>query len=179
MRRPRQRTDHRGLAVALTLTLVLAGGAAIRLIDMSDARPPVEAPAAPAEELRSRFDRAVQRLQVGDHAQASTDLHRVLELAPELPEAHVNLGFAMLGLGRSALARDAFERATALRADQANAYYGLALAHEASGDLELALGAMRSYVHRARDADPAHLRRARAALWEWETRLRAAASAPR
>lgn len=164
--------------MALSAALVLAGGTAIRLAD-APAAATVEAQAAPADELRRRFDRAVQRLAAGDFAEANTELHRVIELAPDLPEAHVNLGFAMLGLGRPALARDAFERATALRAGQANAYYGLALAHEAGGDLALALGAMRSYLHLARDADPAHLRRARAAVWEWESRLRPAASAPR
>ena len=40
--------------------------------------------------------------------------------------------------------------AMALNPSQANAYYGLALAHEAAGDLDLATGAMRSYLHLAR-----------------------------
>jgi hypothetical protein len=43
--------------------------------------------------------------------------------------------------------------------------------HEAGGDLELALGAMRSYLHLARGESEAHLRRARAAVWEWETQI--------
>ncbi len=80
----------------------------------------------------------------------------------------MNLGFALLGAGRAAEARTAFDRATALRPAQANAYYGLALAHEASGDLAVATGAMRSYLHLAKHEDPKHLARARAALWEWE-----------
>jgi lipoprotein NlpI len=81
------------------------------------------------------------------------------------------MGFAMLGLKQPKLAHGFFENATRLRPDQANAYYGMALANEAAGDLELALGAMRSYLHLAQSEDEAHLRRARAALWEWETRL--------
>jgi tetratricopeptide (TPR) repeat protein len=97
-----------------------------------------------------------------------TALRRVLVLAPQLPEAHVNMGFALLGLNRVKEAREFFDGATALRPDQANAYYGLALAYEASGDLAMATSAMRSYVHLARDERPEHLSRARAALWEWE-----------
>jgi tetratricopeptide (TPR) repeat protein len=99
-----------------------------------------------------------------------------------MPEAHVNMGFALLGLQRNEPARDFFEGAIALAPGQANAYYGLALAHEAQGDLASATGAMRSYLHLAREEQPEHLARARAALWEWEQqrpRAPAAASAAR
>jgi hypothetical protein len=57
------------------------------------------------------------------------------------------------------------------RPGQANAYYGLATALEAGGDLEGALGAMRTYVH-LEAPDAPFLRKAAAAIWEWETRLR-------
>ncbi|TXC65209.1 hypothetical protein FSC37_00885 [Piscinibacter aquaticus] len=82
-----------------------------------------------------------------------------------MPEAHANLGFALLGLQQPDAARVAFERAIAFRPAQANAYYGLALAQESLGDLELALGAMRSYLHLGRSESEDHQRRARAALW--------------
>ena len=108
---------------------------------------------------------------------AATALHRVLTYAPNLPEAHVNMGYAMLGLKRHDAARDFFEGATVLAPTQANAYYGLALVHEAQGDKALATGAMRSYLHLARNERPEHLSRARAALWEWEQDK--PASAPR
>jgi hypothetical protein len=87
------------------------------------------------------------------------------------------MGYAMLGLKRLDAARDFFEGATVLAPAQANAYYGLALVHEAQGDKAGATGAMRSYLHLARHERPEHLRRARAALWEWEQDK--AASAPR
>jgi tetratricopeptide (TPR) repeat protein len=119
-------------------------------------------------ELQRQFDRAVLLLHAKQYAPAAAALHQVLQLAPALPEAHVNMGFAMLGLQRLKEARDFFDSATALKPDQANAYYGLALAWEAAGDLPMATGAMRSYLHLARDERPEHLRRARAALWEWE-----------
>ena len=46
-------------------------------------------------------------------------------------------------------------------------YYGLALAHEADGDLPAAMGAMRAYLHLS-PADDKHRAKARSALWEWE-----------
>jgi hypothetical protein len=55
----------------------------------------------------------------------------------------------------------------ALRPEQANAYYGLAVALEALGDRPGALGAMRSFVHLAKEGDP-WVPKARAALWEWQ-----------
>jgi tetratricopeptide (TPR) repeat protein len=81
------------------------------------------------------------------------------------------MGFALAGLGRSREAFDFFESATVLRPGQANAYYGMALALEAQGDLRGALGAMRTYVHLTDAADP-HRRRAESALWEWEEQLK-------
>lgn len=182
--RPRRR-DQRWLGLALTVAAVLLGGfwiARAPPAHVSDAAVSTAAVGgvAPDAELRRRFEAGVALLNAQQYAQAASALHRVIELAPRLPEAHVNLGFAMLGLQRPALARTAFENALALKADQANAYYGLALAHESLGDLELALGAMRSYLHLGRTENEAHLRRARAAVWEWQSQIaaRRAASAP-
>jgi tetratricopeptide (TPR) repeat protein len=129
-------------------------------------------------EVQRQFDRAVLLLHARQYEPAAAALHQVLRLAPTLTEAHVNMGYAMLGLQRLKEARDFFDSATALRPDQANAYYGLALAWEAAGDLPMATGAMRSYLHLARDERPEHLRRARAALWEWE-QAQARAAPPR
>lgn len=167
MSRPRQR-DHRRAGALLTLALVLAAGAAL---DRRDTEPPplAAAPARPhAAELRRRFDAAVVMLHAKQYEHAAASLHRVLQLAPTLTEAHVNMGFALLGLKRTTEARAFFEAAAALDPRQANAYYGLALSWEAGGDLAMATGAMRSYLHLARQERPEHLARARAALWEWE-----------
>lgn len=185
---PRQKPaapGRRRAAAMFTLALILAGGAAL------DGRRPQTPPAeetaggraaAPASgnprpngaapphatEVKRRFDEAVVMLHARQHEHAVVALHRVLALAPTMPEAHVNMGFALLGLGRAKQARDFFDSALALAPRQANAYYGLALAWEAAGDLAMATGAMRSYLHLARNEREQHLRRARAALWEWE-----------
>jgi len=137
--------------------------------------PPALQPAAhgramQAAELRERFDQGVLMLHARQYENAAAALQRVLQLAPRLPEAHVNMGFAMLGLQRGGEAAAAFEQAIELQPAQSNAYYGLAMAQEQQGDLEAALGAMRSYLHLSRPDERFHAK-ARAALWEWEQRL--------
>lgn len=101
-----------------------------------------------------------------DHA--VTALHRLLELAPNMPEAHANMGFAMAGLENWTVARDFFEGSLALDPRQANAYYGLAMAMDALGDRAAARGAMRTYIHLSPAGDR-FVAKARAALWEWES----------
>jgi tetratricopeptide (TPR) repeat protein len=168
--------------VGLLVVLALAGAALVlRLQAPGPAAPPDarrdpagHAQVARAAEIRQRFDAAVLMLHARQYEHAVTALHRVLALDPRLTEAHVNMGYALVGLGRPAAARDFFEAALALNPEQANAYYGLALAWEAQGDLPMATGAMRSYLHRAQHESEAHLRRARAALWTWQQRRDAA-----
>lgn len=117
-------------------------------------------------EIRSRFDQGVVMLHAKQYEHAITAFHRVLELAPQLPEAHANMGFALLGKERFAAARDFFESATSLRHDQINGYYGLAIALKGLDDLPGALGAMRVYLHRAPADDPFRPK-ARALVSEW------------
>ena len=80
------------------------------------------------------------------------------------------MGFALFGLQRFGAARDFFRGAIDLNPRQANAYYRLAEANEALGELPEAMGAMRVYLHLAEPA-ATHRSKARAALWEWEARI--------
>ena len=169
MRTTTARLDRRTAGLLLTCALVLAGGLGIAAL--SPVHEPEPEPVSEASPTQRHFDAAVLMLHTRRFDEARVLLQRVIELSPTLPEAHANLGFALLGLARAQDARAAFERAIALRPAQANAYYGLALAQESLGDLELALGAMRSYLHLGRGESEDHQRRARAALWEWEAQL--------
>lgn len=170
MKPPHRFADHRALGLALTLALIVGGGAWLARLPAPHG--PVGSSAeVVAETLQHRFDEAVMLLHARRYGDAEAALRQVLALAPGLPEAHVNLGFSLLGLHRAAEARQSFEAAINLRPEQANAYYGLALSHEAAHDLELAIGSMRSYLHLARQEEETHLARARAALWEWEAAL--------
>lgn len=120
--------------------------------------------------VAERFAQAVAMLHVKRYEYAISALDAVLELAPEMPEAYVNMGYAFIGLKEFGPARGAFEKAIDLKVDQVNAYYGLAIAFEGAGELEAALGAMRTYIHLSEPNDP-YLSKARAALWEWEAQL--------
>lgn len=123
-------------------------------------------------DLSRHFSQGVKMLQAGNPQGALIAIHQVLALAPRMPEAHINMGYALLGLDQSAAAADFFFTAIELRPSQANAYFGLAVALEQEGDLEGALGAMRTYIHlAAADPDDNYMRKARSALWEWEFRL--------
>lgn len=119
------------------------------------------------QEIDERFRQAVIMLHAGKYDYAVTALHRVLELSPDMPEAHVNMGFALLGQGHPGVARNFFLGAIELRPRQANAYWGLAVSLEELCDLKGATGAMRTYLHLA-DVDDRFLGKARAAIWEWE-----------
>lgn len=123
------------------------------------------------EQIAVRFEQATAMLHAKRYDFAVTALHRVLELSPNLPEAQVNMGFALLGLKKYKAAGDFFASAIRLNSFQGNAYWGLAIALEQLGDKRAALGAMRTYVHLAKPEDP-FVRRARAALWEWDNELK-------
>jgi len=166
-------------ALALTVCLVVAGGLAITFLPDRLSTPVENAPkkirAAHAREkaeaeIRQHFQQGVNMLNNKQYEQALKEFHRVIELAPDMPEAHVNAGFALIGLERFAVARDFFEGALALRKGQINAYYGLAEALEGLNDLPGALGAMRAYLHLAPANDP-YRRKAEAAVWEWEAKV--------
>ncbi|MBI3374941.1 MAG: tetratricopeptide repeat protein [Betaproteobacteria bacterium] len=169
--------------MAIALLCVVLGGAGVHWLGRDGGLPaggsdaPIDARRDPAAHARAmqraefdqRFSQAVMMLHARQYEHALAALHRLVEIAPEVPEVHVNMGFALLGLSRHAAARDFFLGALELRPAQANAYYGLAVTLEALGDRPGALGAMRTFVHLATPDDP-WLPKARAALWEWQAR---------
>ena len=120
-------------------------------------------------EIERRFQEGVLMLRAMRYDDAAAAFHHVLRLAPDLPEANVNMGFVQLGLERYAAARDFFNDAIALRGDQVNAYYGLAFALEGQHDLPEAIGAMRTYQHLVPADDPSQ-EKAGAKIKEWEER---------
>lgn len=107
-----------------------------------------------AAEVRQRFAQGVAMLQLREYSHAITAFHRVLALDPKIPEAHVNMGFAYLGLVDHVGAQRFFEGALALAPQTANAHYGLALTQAAQGRLPAAVDAMRRYLAFAAADDP-------------------------
>lgn len=124
------------------------------------------------EEIQRRFNEGVIMLHAKRYDHALTAFHRVLEINPKMPEAHVNIGYALLGLGKPKAAADFFDTATVLKPDQINAYFGLGEALSQMGDKLGALQSMETYLHRATKDDPYRVK-AEAAVWE----LRAALAA--
>jgi len=120
--------------------------------------------------LQQRFDQAASLIHAKQYDYAVMALTEVIKIQPRLPEAHANLGYSYLGLKQYQAAVKAFSNAINLRPNQVNAYYGLAESFEGLKDYEAALGAMRSFIHLSPPTDP-FVAKARAAVWEWETKL--------
>lgn len=167
--------DVRWRAVALTAILVVFGGLLLEFYDkLPDAtdrmRSAFHTESRQRDEVTQRFQQGVVMLHARQYEHALTAFHRVLQLAPKMPEAHVNIGFALLGLQSYAAARDFFDSATELRPNQLNAYFGLAEALEGLGDHFGAMQAMETYVHLAPADDPFR-RKAESAAWELRAKL--------
>ncbi|MDZ4254926.1 MAG: tetratricopeptide repeat protein [Sulfuritalea sp.] len=164
--------DARIIGLVATVILVVGGGYFLdRWINQGD-RPDLQAHVDQKrnEEIDARFKQGVVMLHAKQFEHATTAFHRVLQLAPTMPEAHVNMGFAMLGQKRYKEALEFFDGATALNRNQLNAYYGMAEAYEGLGDFRGALESMEAWLHRAKPDDPFR-RRGEAAVWEWRDRL--------
>lgn len=121
-------------------------------------------------EIETRFQQGVVMLHAKQYEYALAAFQRVLKLDPEMPEAHVNMGYALLGLERYSDAAEAFDKATLLRPNQANAYWGLAIALERSGNLRGARDPMMTFVHLTKPGDP-YRDKALATLAEWEKKI--------
>jgi thiol-disulfide isomerase/thioredoxin len=137
------------------------------------AAPTGQAAPAPASPDRpagfaEAFAAGIARLRQGDAHSAVLAFEAARRANPHAPEIYVNLGFAYLELNQPAAARTVFEQASAIAPGQANAYFGLAESLEAEGDIEGALGAMRTYLRLSPGDDPFR-QRAMSALWEWES----------
>ena len=126
-------------------------------------------------EIDRRFAKGVDLLTTQQFELAASEFHRVLALAPQMPEAHVNMGFAMLGEQRFAIAKDFFEAALDLNKNQSNAYYGLAKALEGLSDFPGAVGAMRTYLH-LNKADNVYTAKASVSMRKWEALLNRASA---
>lgn len=134
---------------------------------------PASAPARIPDAGDLLLDAAGVLLRARNHDQAIELLNRNRETLRERAEAYLLLGRALEGKRDNATARDFYLAALDRNPMLADAYWGVATTSENLGDLEFALGAMRSYLHTERDPDPRRLRinQARSAIWEWESKL--------
>lgn len=165
-------SDNRAPALALLLVATVCGTLATYSPPRFVGFPAMVDPAVEQRraEIEQRFRQGVVMLHAKRYEYAVAAFQRVLKLSPDMPEAHVNMGYALLGLDQLREAADFFDRATTLRPRQANAYWGLAMALERSGDLRAAREAMQAFAHLARRDDPFR-QKAEAMLTEWEAKI--------
>ena len=178
-----RRADKRRTVIPLALGITVLGGALLSVYLSRDSAVPLpEEPVANAgghkflEDEQARhahqsFQQGVAMLQAGEFDYAITAMHEVLAIYPALPEAHVNMGYALLGAGEPGAAADFFNTATDLRPSLHNAYYGLALAERENGNDKAALAAMQAYTHLAAE-DERHLPKAQEIIWELQAKTR-------
>ena len=171
-RRPVARRDVRLRALGLTLAMIAITGALVwYLPGGSGGRPAADdfdvTRHMQAQRVATRFREAVNLLHTGRHAEAVLAWEDVIAMAPGLPEARVNLGYAQLGLGQARAAEQAFRAALALRESQANAHYGLALALAKQRRWDEARSAMRRFLRHSGPQDP-YLARAHELLKQWQ-----------
>ncbi len=176
-----RRSDKRRTVLPMAIGLILLGGALLSAQLSRDAPGPAASGAAAsaqahaflgdeqARRAHQSFQQGVAMLQAGQFDHAITALHEVLAVYPALAEAHVNMGFALLGAGEPGAAADFFNSATDLRPTLHNAYYGLALAERENGNDKAALAAMQAYTHLAA-ADERHLPRAQEFIWDLQAK---------
>jgi tetratricopeptide (TPR) repeat protein len=169
-----RRIDRRLVAIPFAVLTIGLGGWMASGGPGGTSAAPTEAPPpgghamlddAASRRAHQSFQQAVVMLQAGQFEHALTALHEVLTVYPGLPEAHVNMGFALLGLGNPEAAADFFDSASTLRPSLHNAYYGLALAEIDNGNNKAALAAMQAFAHRA-DENDRNLPRAQEIIWE-------------
>lgn len=126
-----------------------------------------------ADEFQQRSGEADAAIKAGQFMKALAAAQRMRELKPDHPDSYVKAGFAFNGMGRFKDAFGPLSQAIDLNPMQADAYFGMAIVQEGLGNLEGALGGMRTFLHVTQDPDPARLQvaQARAAIWEWESKL--------
>lgn len=124
-------------------------------------------------ELGQRLAAADEAMDRGRFDQALAEARRAQALLPDSAKAEVRIGFALNGLGRYQEAFAHLSRAIDLDPTEAPAYFGMAVTQEGFGNLEGAVGAMRAFLHLTPDPDSGRLviAQARAAIWEWESKL--------
>lgn len=105
-------------------------------------------------EIEQRFKQGVAMLQMRQYEHAVTAFHRVLELAPMLQEAHINMGFALYELGDFIGAERFFIGARAIDSSVASPVYGQALALQAQGQALRAQNVLKEFIAMAPENDP-------------------------
>ena len=118
------------------------------------------------EKLTRLFDTGTTALTSGHYENAADAFARVLEIDPGRSEAHVNLGFSLLGMQQFLAARSEFNLARKNHPELANVYYGLAIVHDHEKETDQAVMAMQTFLRLADKGHP-FVAQAKTAIREW------------
>lgn len=140
-------------------------------VKIGETAPAVQAATVTDPTFKKLFEDGVGFMREGRVHEAIIVFDAARKRQPNVPEVSANMGFAHLAAKNYPAAQREFERALEVSPRQINAYYGLAMAVEPQGDLELALGAIRTFLHFEPEGTP-FWRKASAAEWEWQEELR-------
>lgn len=126
-----------------------------------------------AKEVAALLRAAEKSIREKRYDDAIAILDRAGPLDPQYPPTYLTMGHALAGKKNYAQARRYYEAAINFDPTYADAYFAHAAASEQLGDLETALGGMRSFLHTVKNPDPYRLQvaQARSAIWEWEAQL--------
>lgn len=127
----------------------------------------------PESRAKRLMAKAEQGIKEKRYDEAIWMLHEARAELKQYPEAYVLIGRALEGKGDYETAREFYNAAIDLNPYLPKAYWGYATTSEALGDLESAIGGMRSFLHTEPNLDPNRLSvaQARSAIWEWESKL--------
>jgi len=106
--------------------------------------------------LEQIYLEAIAHERAGRVAEALAEFEKAAALAPNLPQAHYNLGVAYSNHGRIADALNAFQRAVSLAPGFAEAQANLGAALTEQDRLEAAVAALRKSISLAPDNPPVH-----------------------
>jgi tetratricopeptide (TPR) repeat protein len=131
-------------------------------------------PANPEQaEARTILKDAAKAIQAKRYDAALLMLDAARPKIQQQAESYLLVGRALEGKKDHTTARDFYNAALDRNPELAEAYWGMATTSEVLGDLETALGGMRSFLHTVPNKDPNYIKnaQARSAIWEWEAQL--------
>ena len=126
-----------------------------------------------SKEIGELLRSAQKSIREARYDEAMTTLNRAGPLDPQHAPTYLAMGHALAGKRDFAQARRYYEAAINFDPLLADAYFAHAAASEQLGELEAAVGGMRSFLHTVKNPDPYRLQvaQARSAIWEWEAQL--------
>lgn len=132
-----------------------------------------QAPDPKAEETERILQAAKAQIKAKRYDAAIVMMNDARELLKADTRSYLLMANALEGKKDYGIARDFYVAAIDRDLLYADAYWGVATTSEALGELDTALGAMRSFLHVQPNADPEKLKivQARSAIWEWESKL--------